>query len=134
MLDKKLNLCYDLIVRKGVKIMANKITKKEMFLKLKARVSNDPEMVAFIDHEIELVEKKNSAKKAPTKNQVENANIKENILNSMVDNKAYSVSEVIALTGLDLTNQRVSALLTQLVNDNKAVRSVDKRKAYFTKA
>lgn len=114
--------------------MTNKITKKEMFNKIKALVKDNAEMVAFLDHEIELVEKKNSAKKKPTKAQLENANIKDNILNAMANDKAYTVSEIIELVDLEISNQRASALLTQLVNDNKIVRSVDKRKAYFTKA
>lgn len=114
--------------------MTDKKTKKMYFNELKAIVKDNAELVAFLDHEIELVEKKNSSKKTPTKNQVENASIKDNILNAMATDKAYSVSEIIDLLGLNLTNQRVSALLTQLVNDNKIVRSVEKRKAYFTKA
>ena len=37
--------------------MANKITKKEMFTMIKAQVKDNAEMVAFIDHEIELLDK-----------------------------------------------------------------------------
>lgn len=114
--------------------MTNKKTKKMYFNELKAIVKDNAELVAFLDNEIALVEKKNSAKKAPTKNQVENANIKENILNAMATDKAYTVSEIIELVDLEISNQRASALLTQLVNDNKVIRSVEKRKAYFTKA
>jgi hypothetical protein len=33
----------------------------------------------------------------------------------------------------DLTNQRVSALMRQLVESDAVVRTEDKRKAYFTK-
>ncbi|MBQ0017113.1 MAG: hypothetical protein KBT30_00595 [Clostridiales bacterium] len=113
--------------------MANKITKKEMFLKLKGMVT-DTDLIDFIDHEIELLEKKNGAKKKPSKNQVENANIKDTILNAMETDKAYSVSDIMVLIDTDLSNQRISALLTQLVNDNMVNRSVIKRKAYFTKA
>ena len=111
-----------------------KMTKKDYFVKLKALVANDADMVAFIDHELELLAKKNSAKKAPTKNQVENAAIKNAIVAALDADTKYTVSDVIATVpeATNLSNQRVSALLTQLVNDNKVVRTVDKRKAYFS--
>lgn len=59
--------------------MANKITKKEMFTMIKAQVKDNAEMVAFIDHEIELLDKKASNKKA-TKTQEANIGIKATIL------------------------------------------------------
>lgn len=116
--------------------MAKKITKKEMFTKLMAvdAVKADADMVAFIEKEIALLDKKNSAKKSLTKAQKENIVIKDAIVNALVADKAYTVSDVIATVDAcaDLSNQRVSALLTQLVADNKVARTVDKRKAYFS--
>ena len=113
--------------------MTEKMTKKDYYKLLKEKVANDTELVAFIDHEIELLTKKNSAKKKPTKNQVENVAIKETILNALTETPT-TISDLMAncveLKGL--TNQRVSALITQLVNDNKVVRTTEKRKAYFS--
>ena len=34
----------------------------------------------------------------------------------------------------EFSNHKISALLTQLVNENKVVRTVDKKRAYFTVA
>lgn len=113
--------------------MANKVTKKENFLKLKALVT-DAELIAFIDNEIRLLEKKNSAKKGPSKTQVENENIKVAILNAMDSDTEYSVSDITSLMDVDYSNQKMSALLTQLVDANKLVRTEIKRKAYFSKA
>ena len=113
--------------------MANKITKKENFLKLKALVT-DADLIAFIDNEIRLLEKKNSAKKGPSKTQVENENIKVAILNAMDSDTEYSVSDITSLMEVDYSNQKMSALLTQLVDANKLVRTEIKRKAYFSKA
>lgn len=112
-----------------------KITKKEMYAKLRKEVEDNAELVAFIDHEVELLTKKNSAKKKPTKNQIENVSIKETILNALTDTP-ISITDLIANTvELEgLTNQRVSALMTQLVDDNKVVRTTDKRKALFSRA
>ncbi|MBQ0017115.1 MAG: hypothetical protein KBT30_00605 [Clostridiales bacterium] len=112
-----------------------KITKKEMYAKLRAKVENDADLCAFIDHEVELLTKKNSAKKKPTKNQVENVGIKETILNALTETPT-SITDLMAnCVELDnLSNQRVSALMTQLVDENKVVRIVEKRKALFYKA
>ena len=113
--------------------MTEKMTKKDYYNLLKEKVANDTELVAFIDHELELLTKKNSAKKKPTKNQIENASIKETILNALTETP-ITISDLmencVELKGL--TNQRVSALITQLVNDNKVVRTTEKRKAYFS--
>ena len=50
--------------------------------------------------------------------------------------KLYTVTELIkTVDGLgDLSNQRVSALLRQMVDANAVVKTVDKRKFYFSLA
>lgn len=110
-------------------------TKREYFTELKGIVANDSELVAFIDHELELLDKKNSAPKNPTAKQVENEKFKDIILDGMGD-KAMTVSEIQkdVLGAYELSNQRVSAIVKQLVEDNSLVRTVEKRKAYFSKA
>lgn len=113
--------------------MATKITKKENFLKLKSMVT-DTDLIAFIDNEIALLDKKNKAKKGPSKTQKENDSLKATILNAMVPGTEYSVSSITSQAGLDLSNQKMSALLTQLVNDNEITRKVVARKAFFVKA
>ena len=59
--------------------MTKKMTKVEMFSAIREVVSENAEMVAFIDHEIELISKKAASKK-PTKVQVENEGFKAEIL------------------------------------------------------
>lgn len=112
--------------------MATRITKTEMFNKIKAQLT-DKEMIAFIDDQIALIARKNSAKKKPTKAQIENASIKETILASL-SNEPMTITDLQATndTLSDLSNQRVSALLTQLVADNKVARTSIKRKSYFS--
>jgi len=116
--------------------MANKMTKVEMFnaIKAVAEVSANSDMVAFIDHEIELLNRKAQNKK-PTKTQEENESIKAEIL-------ANLTSEGVTVTELQgksdalsaLSNQRVSALLRQLVEAKEVVKTVDKKKSYFSLA
>jgi predicted transcriptional regulator len=92
-------------------------------------------MKAFIDRELELLAKKNSAEKKPTKVQEENKGIKEIILDNLTE-------EGITITDLqkkvpelgELSNQKISALMRQLVNDNVVVKTEDKRKSYFSLA
>ena len=110
-------------------------TKREYFTELKGIVSDNKELVEFINHELELLDKKNKAPKKPTEKQVENEKFKDIILDNMGD-KAMTVSEIQKdiLGAYDLSNQRVAAIVKQLIEDNSLVRTVDKRKAYFSKA
>ena len=62
---------------------AKKMTKREMFEQIKANYSLTNEEVAFIDHELELLAKKNSAEKKPTAVQVANEGIKQSIVDGM---------------------------------------------------
>ena len=114
--------------------MEKKMTKKEMFAQIKSHLT-DKEEIAFIDHELELLAKKNSAEKKPTATQVANEGIKGIILANMADNHLYTITELQkGISELnELSNQRVSALVRQLVSEGKVVRTEDKRKAYFSK-
>ena len=112
-----------------------KPTKKDNFKTLLSipAVSENPKLVEFIEHEIELLEKKNSSEKKPTAQQTANDGIKAAILDGMEVGKMYTITEIIKAIPecADLTNQRVSALMRQLKEDGKVTRIEDKRKAYF---
>ena len=114
----------------------SKMTKAQKFAMLRAipAVAENAMLVEFIDHEVELLSKKNSAEKKPTAQQVANAGIATAIIEGMEPNRLYTVTEVIKSIPqcADLTNQRVSALLRQLVEAGKVKRTEDKRKAYFS--
>lgn len=120
--------------------MANttKMTKKDYFKALLAieAVKANSAMVDFINHEIELLEKKNGNRK-PSKAQAENENIKELILDKMAENvnQLFTATEIMKAiqpnVEIELTNQKVSALLRQLIADNMVKRIEDKRKTYF---
>jgi hypothetical protein len=115
-----------------------KITKRDRFTALLNidAVKADQGMVDFINHELELLDRKNSADKKPTAQQVANDGIKGAIAEGMTPNRLYTVTEIqkeIAECA-ELSNQRVSALLRQMVLDGVVVRTEDKRKAYFSLA
>ena len=115
--------------------MANKITKKEMFTMIKAQVKDNAEMVAFIDHEIELLDKKASNKKA-TKTQEANIGIKSTILAVLESGKSMTVTEMQGASAElgELSNQKVSALVRQLVEAGKVVKTIDKKVSRFSLA
>ena len=115
-----------------------KITKKEMFAKLYSLVENlenvadKVEILGFIDHEVELLEKKASAK-SQTKTQKENVGIKEIIVSVLEDKgEPMTITDMLATEELKgFTNQKISALCKQLVDSGVLVKSADKRKTYF---
>ena len=111
-----------------------KMTKREMFEQIKASYPLTEAEVAFIDHELELLSKKNSADKKPTERQVENAGIQASILEFMEVGKSYTITDLLkncpACAGLQ--NQRVSTLVRQMMPDH-ITRSEVKGRAYFTK-
>ena len=116
-----------------------KRTKKEMFNFIKSKMTDYPEVVAFVDHELELLAKKNNAERKPTVNQLDNAKIKKIIVDRMESGKGYTVTEIIKtiLAGTEwseLTCSRCTAIVTQLTEAKTLVRNVEKRKAYYSKA
>ena len=119
-----------------------KITKKmvvEMMLADEKIVANEV-FKAYLENELELLKKKSENKKA-TKNQEANVAIKADILEVMANMTPSTATEIMnAVKSIDtekyatLTNQRVSALLRQLIEDNKVIKSVDKKVSKFALA
>jgi hypothetical protein len=112
------------------------MTKRDYFNTLLgiAEVKANPELVKFIDHELELLAKKNSADKKPTAVQIANEGIKSVILETLAENDGkMTISEMQKVNAElgELSNQRISALVKQLLTEGKVERIEDKRKAYF---
>ena len=151
-LDKPLDLWYNEYIKdkdslknqKGIDTMSTstvkKLTKRDRFealLKM-TEVQANPDMVAFIQHEIELLAKKNASDKKPTAKQMENDAVKQVILDAMTENagKLFTVTDLIKGVPelADYSNQRVSALLRQMIEAGAVVKTIDKRKSYFSLA
>ena len=122
--------------------MTKRITKREMFAMVmevveKANVENKAEMVNFINHELELLNRK-SGKSGQTKTQKENEGIKVEILEIFKGlEKPVTISEFCELTESEvgnLSNQKLSALFNQLVKANELVKTTEKKKSYFSLA
>ena len=119
--------------------MANtnkKLTKRDHFntLLTLSEVKSNPILVEFIEHELELLAKKNSAEKKPTAQQVANAGVADAILSHMTSdpNRMFSITELIKEVPecAELTNQRVSAIVRGMIGVS-VERIEEKRKAFF---
>ena len=111
-----------------------KMTKAQMFAQIKANHNLTAEEVAFIDHELELLAKKNSAEKKPTAQQTANKGIADAIVAHLTANpdRLFTITELIKeVPGCaELTNQRVSAIVRGLIG-TQVKRVEEKRKAFF---
>ena len=116
-----------------------KMTKRDYFNGLlgvienhKDSIENYEEFKAFIEREIELLNKKRSNSK-PTKAQIENEKIKAKILEVLTDvNEVMTISELMTADGLEnYSNQKLSVLCHQLVNEHKVVNTKVKKVSYF---
>ena len=113
-------------------------TKKVLFGEILAieEIAKNEELVAFVNHELELLSKKGSSKK-PTKAQEENVSVKSNILEILsICEKPISIKDLQAEFPelAKFSNQKVSALLKQLITEEKVVRTEEKRIALFAVA
>ena len=117
--------------------MANKITKREVIgMMMKEEVVKaNPTYVAYLENELALLNKKAQNKKA-TKTQEQNVGIKATILEVLATIGSGTVTEIqngnAELSAL--SNQKVSALVRQLVEAGKVMKTVDKKKSIFSLA
>ena len=118
-----------------------KLTKRDHFNTLLeiAEVKTNPTLVAFIEHEIELLNRKNTnTERKPTARQIENDGFKADILAFMENGVTYSAGDIVkacpAIVAANLSVSRVVPMLSQLAEAKKLVRTEDKRKSYYTLA
>lgn len=113
-----------------------KLTKRDYFNILRARVADDSALVEFIDHELELLEKKNASRSTkPTAKQVANATIADAIYDAMQDGTSYTISDIKTLVPelAEANPQKVSAIVSKMRKEIRVSREMVKGKAYFTK-
>lgn len=122
-----------------------KVTKKDVFkamLAYEGKVADREDFVKFIEHEIELLDRKNGGNRKPTANQLKNDEIKAVILEEMRanPNQLYTATQLAKITEpivniSPLSNQRVSAILRSMIEEKggtgEVKRVVKKRVTYF---
>ena len=74
---------------------------------------------------------KKSTNKKPTANQEANEGIKAQIVEFLADGGTYTATEIMKGIGLE-SIQKVSALLSQLTKAEVIVKTVDKKKSFFS--
>ena len=112
--------------------MSNKKTKREFFGEIKEIVKGNAELVAFIDHELELLDKKTSAKS--TKVNTEQVELMDKIVNALNEiGRSVTISELQKENAemAEYSNQKLSAMLKKLVDNKQVTKMVDKKKSYF---
>ena len=112
--------------------MANKKTKREFFGEIREIVKDNTELVAFIDHELELLDKKTSAKS--TKVNTEQVELMDTIKNELSEiGRSVTITELQkeSETLAEYSNQKLSAMLKKLVDNGEVTKVVDKKKSYF---
>lgn len=114
-----------------------KMTKREMYTKILsfAEIQADQELVKGIQHEIELLDRKNSSDRKLSKNAEENVHLKAEILKIMSKepDRLFTATEIWKQMENwdDLSNQRISALLKQLKEEGKIKKIEEKKKSLF---
>ena len=117
--------------------MEKRKTLKENFVEVAEICANAgrTDLVDFINGRIELIEKK-ASKPSKSPNAETNAKIKIVIMETLAEVGKATITELLnantELNGLaGGSNQRVSALVKQLKDEGKVIRTEEKRKAYF---
>jgi hypothetical protein len=120
--------------------MTKKNTQRDFYNAIIATVKGEDttitpdEIIEFAEGRIKALDEK-SANRKPTKAQEEGKALKAEILEVLDTEKGMTVSEIMeTIETKGVSNQRVTALLTQLVKAEEVVRTVDKKKAYYSKA
>ena len=116
-------------------LKVKKPTKKENFSAIKEILEKNgyANYVKVMEHELELLEKKNSGDKKPTETQIANEGIKDTIL-SVLANGRMTISEMQKANAelAPLSTSKITSLVGQLIKSDLVVRTEDKRKAYFS--
>lgn len=112
-----------------------KMTKRDYYNAILSKYNLTEDEKAFINHELELLDKKNSAEKKPSATSIANNKLMTTILDAMVVGKPYTCSDIIKSVPecSELSTPKVSYLMNALADASKVVKSTDKKKTYFTK-
>lgn len=119
--------------------MANTLTKRDIFtLTIDAlnnyEVANREVLIAGLQHEIDLLDKKASTPRKPTATQVENEGLKAELLSFLVAAdmpKTIKEIQTECSTFAELSNQRISHLLSALDKDGKVEKTYVKKTPFF---
>lgn len=108
------------------------MTKREMYNTIATINADNAEIVEFCHHQIELLDAKKTSARGMTATQKANLEVKDAIMNALVfAGEPITITELISTQLQGYTCQKISALLTQLIKEDKVVKTMEKKKAYF---
>ena len=122
-----------------------KITKRDNFMEIRALIvkaemledNKKEQYLTFIDHELKLLDKKASSKSS-SKNTEEQKELMTKIVNALQE-----IGEPVTISDLqkqnkemsEYSNQKLSAMLKKLIDNEKTViKTIDKKKSFFSLA
>ena len=114
-----------------------KMNKFEMVMEIlvNGEFDNKDLLIEFVQHEMDLLAKKNSTGtvRKPSKTQLENEKYVAMIEEILLDKAPRTISDIQAENEIfaEMTNQKMSALLKKLVDSQKVVKFVENKKTYF---
>lgn len=106
-----------------------KKTKRMMYEELLALNLTD-EQKAFIKHELELLDKKNSGEHKPTANQLENQKLAKVVAEGMEPNRQYTATEVMKEFNIPSTSRATSVLKVAVDNGDVKKETVKGKSLY----
>ena len=124
--------------KKGIDTMSEKITQRVGFTRAMEMYEQlgDAEMVDFFQKRLAQLDKRDSVERKPTARQMENEVYKDDVLNFMTEGQSYSANDILtsvpSIIASGMSLNRLSALLTQMVNANQIARTTEKRKNYYS--
>lgn len=118
-----------------------KVTKADNFKTLLslAEVSARPDLVEFINHELALLAKKSTNRK-PSKSQATSNTLRDIVLDVLYSaDSAMTIAEIQeadsrlkVFNGVDVSSQRVAAILTRLINEGIVTKNTIKKRNYYS--
>lgn len=115
--------------------MANKVTQKELYERIKARMADDADVVALCDKKIEQIAHKATSANSK-KNEANEAMFSAitDVLNGSEGMRASEIHKALVVNDPALTVQKVTAMLKKMVENGEVVKTVEKKVATFALA
>lgn len=117
-------------------VKMKKPTKRDKFSAILTLIADHPDLVEFVEHEIELLAAKKSTSK-PTKTQEENAKIADIVCDILLDEGKHKVGTLIKHKAVlavcpDCTSQKMTAIMRTLCEGGRVVRTKEKKDTFFS--
>ena len=114
--------------------MTNKMTKAEALNAIRAKVVDTPELVAFCDHELELLVKKSekSATKRAEKADAYNT-IRADVVKVLATAEGgMTVTDILKAGAFDMSNQKMTYLLKTAITEGTVTKAAVKGRTYYS--